>query len=374
MRKNLIAALCGGLCVGLALASSPARADADEPDAPGEPDAPAAPPDSSPTLQAHVTVRHVPPAEAIEGRALRLVAVVDQAWGANGVLVRYRAARQGGEFHEVAFERSSGGGYYATIPAADVRRPGVEYTIVAQHRDGSVVAHFATAEWPHEVRVEPDAGARWIEVERRRLDGRDSGFALQAAFVNFGTTYGDDYFMRGEASWTHRVVTGLYSFKLGYGAIEGLTPEDRMPRAPTLDTGFRYGFGEARFRAGSRLWLDLGALLGFSHDGFAAGVRAQALIGRDDRTCVVLGGETIGGLGGSTWVRLQWDTVVPFLMSAELRKTDLPASPLEGGQTLSYTIDYPLSLGVRLGANVSFSSRDRRPGGFGGGLSAALDF
>src|SRR5262245_34647073 len=101
-------------------------------------------------------VHHVPPAEVRPGEALRLIAAVDDSWAETALIVRYRqlgstmptAARDvrtpEPPYHEVTFERSSAGGWYATIPAAAVRPPGVAYYIVGILPDGKEVAHFAS--------------------------------------------------------------------------------------------------------------------------------------------------------------------------------------------------------------------------------------
>src|SRR5688572_4867383 len=97
-------------------------------------------------------VHHVPPAETAGGEALRLVADVDDAWTEKRLVARYRRSGsvKNTPYAEINFERSSIGGYYATIPAGDVKRPGVEYFIVGVLGDGSEVTHFASPNWPHE--------------------------------------------------------------------------------------------------------------------------------------------------------------------------------------------------------------------------------
>src|SRR5262245_15597057 len=70
------------------------------------------------------TVRHIPPAEAGGNEPLRLVAEVVDAWTETRLVARYRSTGDKpkgpiAQFSEISFERSSAGGYYATIPAAD---------------------------------------------------------------------------------------------------------------------------------------------------------------------------------------------------------------------------------------------------------------
>jgi hypothetical protein len=327
---------------------------------------------------ARAVVHHVPPAEAAEHEPMRLAAIVENAWAEAALVARYRpaTAAPGDAFAEVPFERSSTGAYYATIPLTAVARPGLVYYVVGIDKSGAEVAHFASAASPHEVRVEPPSDARWIEAEARRLgDHRDRVRTFVDA-VSFGSSLGArDYYLRSEIDWTHRLVTRLYSFSLGYGFVEGRTPSARDDAAPMFVTrGARYGFGTVRLRATDILWLDGGVLLGFSHDGFAPGVRAQVIIGRDWRTAVSVGGEVIRDLGSSWWVQLQWDTVPPFLMWARIMSTDLPGSALEGGSLLSLHADYPLGSRVTLGATVSADAREHRPAAPGAGLSLAVEF
>jgi hypothetical protein len=324
---------------------------------------------------AQAVVHHVPPAEASEHEPVRLAAMVENAWAETALVARYRAA-SASTFTEVPFERSSTGAYYAVIPLAAVARPGFVYYVVGIDQDGHEVPHFASAAAPHEVRVEPPADARWIEAERLRLGGRTDRVTAFFDAVNFGTTLGPrDYYLRSEVAWTHRLVTQLYSFSLGYGFVEGRTPSVRDDTNPMfVDRGARYGFGSVRLRATEVLWLDGGVLLGFSQEGFAPGVRAAVTFGREWRTAVQVGGEVIRDLGSTWWVQLQWDTVPPLLMSARITTTDLPGSALEGGSFLSLHADYPFSDRVKLGATVSGDAREHRPAVPGAGLSLDVEF
>jgi hypothetical protein len=327
---------------------------------------------------AQAIVHHVPPAEAPEHEPLRLAAVVENAWAESALVARYRAGTdaEGAAFKEVPFERSSTGAYYAIIPLAVVKRPGLVYYVVGIGKDGKEVAHFASAARPHEVRVEPPSDARWIETETRRLAGRNDRVRTFVDAVGFGDSLGErDYYLRSEIDWTHRLVTRLYSFSLGYGFVEGRTPSNRDDMDPQFVTrGTRYGFGTVRLRATDTLWFDGGVLLGFSHVGFAPGVRGQIIVGRDWRTAVSVGAEVIRDLGSSWWVQLQWDTVPPLLMSAKILTTDLPGSALEGGSTLSLHADYPIGERVTVGATLSADAREHRPAAPGAGLSLALEF
>lgn len=349
------------ISVVLAIAASqPAVLRADEPAAPA----------------ARALVRHIPPSEVEASTALRLVAQVDDAWTETSLLVRYRQAGGQGVFAEIPFERSSTGGYYATIPAADLRRPGVEYFIVGVLADGREVAHFASERWPHEVRIEPAASQRWIEAERARLAGRDARVRAWVEGMRFGNVDGADHFFRGEIDWTSRLVTTLYSFTLGYGFIEGQTPVSRDADAmdPSVTHAARYGFAEVRLRLHRSVWLDGGVTMGVSHDGFATGIRGKAVLGKEWRSCVIVGGEFMQDMGSRVWLTLQWDTVPPFLMAATVSDTGFPESNIGRGSSVSFDVTFPVSHRIGVTAQVSYASRSERPGSLGGGLGTSFEF
>jgi hypothetical protein len=323
-----------------------------------------------------LALHHLPPAEAAEGEAMRLRAVVDDGWQEN-LVVRYRAAAApaGSAPAEAPFELSTTGEYVAVIPAAAVRRPGFDYWIVAVGGAGGEQARFASAASPHRVRVEPPAAHRWIDAERRRLTGLDSQVALRMGGQSFGKVGGvQDYYLRGEVDLTHRLVTLLYSVTVGFGFLEGSTPSDQAMDAVAERRMVRYGHGGARARVTSRVWLDGRMVMGFDRDGFVVGGGGRLTLGRPWRSCVELGLETIQGLGPALWVRLQWDTVAPLLMGVTATKTDLPDANRSDGSAIAYDVSYGLTGQLRLTGAVSFGSRGRRPGGIGGSLSASLDF
>jgi hypothetical protein len=327
------------------------------------------------------TVRHVPPAEADGNQPLRLVAEVVDAWTENRLVARYRSTADEptgpiAKFDEIPFERSSAGGYYATIPAGDVHRPGLEYYIVGVMSDGSEVTHFASAQAPHTVRVEPATELRWIEAEKERLHGRMARVRARMEAVRFGPTDGTDLFFRGEIDWTSRLITRLYSFTLGYGFVQGTTPEarDADNNDPSVSHAARYGFAEVRLRMRSNVWFDGGVSMGFSHDGFSTGVRGQIVLGKEWRTCVQIGGLWMQDLDSEIFLRLQWDTVWPFYMGAKVSLTHFPGSIVGGGSIITYDITLPVTSRFSATAQASYAARGERPGAFGAGLATSFEF
>lgn len=321
------------------------------------------------------TVLHVAPVEAQGEVALRLVAVVDAAWTEAALVLRYRPSGSTGEFAESPFERSSAGGYYATIPADAMTEPGIEYYIAGQSPDGRENLHFASAREPHHVVVAPSQAERWAEKERRRLGGHMSDVSLDIRGHNFGNRYGNrDQYIRGEIDWTHRLLmTTLYSISLGYGMIDGYTPNSAEDDAVSERRGARYGYGGIRLRLHPSVWVDGSALLGVDRDGFVVGASGVLTLGKPWRANVSAGAEFFQEIGPSLFIRLQWDTVPPFLMGAAVVKTDLPAATLTDGSFIVYDIAYPVTPRVTLRGSLSFGSRDG-PGNFGGGLGTSFSF
>lgn len=324
------------------------------------------------------TLHHVPPPEAPEDQDLALVAVIDDAWREPALEVHYRALATGpaGGWRVAPFERSSAGGYYATLPADVVRPPGLEYY---------VAGHFASLERPHRVRVEPEDFLRWTGAERVRLGGKISRVSLTLEAQDFGSYHRprsaelgeatlEDRHVRGEVAWTHRLVSTLYAFSLGYGFLEGTTTSERNPAALELTRQARYGFGGVRLRLAPWIWVDGRAVMGFSHDGFITGAGGALTLGRPWLACVTLGAEAIQDLGPKAWLRLQWDTVAPLIMGATISVTEVPDAGQDGGNAVAFDVTVPVTDGISVTGVISYAARDHYQGGPGVGFSTAFEF
>jgi hypothetical protein len=114
--------------------------------------------------------------------------------------------------------------------------------------------------------------------------------------------------------------------------------------------------------------------MGFSHDGFSGLVRGLLVLGKDWRSCVQIGAEYIEDLDGAVWLRLQWDTVPPFLMGATVKDTGFPGSNIGRGSVIAYDLTYPVTEAVAITATISYASRSERPGAIGGGLATSFEF
>lgn len=320
------------------------------------------------------SVLHVPPGQAADAEPLRLVAVIDAAVTEPVIVARYRALGSAEGFREVAFERSSAGGYFATVPAEAVARPGVEYYIAGRDAGGGEVAHFASERSPHAVVVEAPMVERLAQSDEERMGGRLDTVRLDVDGHNFGNRYGQrDWFLRSEIGWTHHFLRTLYAVSFGYGAIEGRTPESDLPGATAVKKSARFGFSEVRTRIHEVVFFDARATLGVDREDLEFGGSGALTLGRPWRSCFQVGGELLRSMGPTAFVRLQWDTAPPFLMAASVVKTDMPDAVLTDGLYIKYDISYPLMGRLDLRAAVSYGSRDGAAH-WGGGAGAALSF
>jgi hypothetical protein len=358
------------ICITLALAvhapplAGPARAD----QAPAR--VAAAPPAAPRAL-----VVHVPPLAAEAGAPIELAAQIDAPF-AEALVVRWRAiagTAQAEPWREAIFERSSAGGWFATLPPA--APPGIEYYIAGVDGAGAQVAHFASERAPHVVRLVPSLADRLEELARARQRGRRNEIALDVIGHDFGNRYGHaDRFLRGELAYTRRVARELYHVTFGFGTIQGRTPLEETPTGGDVARRMRYGFGEVRWRVHPSFFLDLRGTAGAGEDGFEGGTRLALTFGKPWRSCVAVGGEYLGGIGPTGWVRLQWDTAPPLLMGASIVRTDLPGALIDpGGLFIAYDVSYRAADRLTLRAQLSYGARDGAAR-VGGGLGTAVDF
>jgi len=322
---------------------------------------------------ARATVLHVPIAEAAPGAPLEIVAVIDGAWAEPTLVARYRSRRDPG-WHDAPFQKSSAGGWFATIPADAVVGPVTEYYIVGQGATGEVV-HFASADHPHPIRIEPTLADRLAVNDELRTGGRTNTVSLDVDGHDFGNRYHeDDAFLRAELRLTHRVSRTLYSVGFGFGSIWGRTPDGEGRSAGDQTTLGRYGLAELRVRAHPSVFIDGRVALGVSHDGFMRGIGGAVTFGRPWRSNLSFGADYLQDLGPTAYVRLQWDTAPPLLMGASIVRTELPGAVIAAnGLYIKYDLAYTLDRRFTVKGAVSYGSRDGG-GRFGGGVGVATSF
>lgn len=317
-------------------------------------------------------VVHVPPLVSETRRPIELVAQIDAPY-AEALTARWRRIGDT-QWTDVMFDRSSAGGWFAEIPASGP--PGIEYYIRGTDTSGVEVAHFASEASPHVVRVVPSLFDRLEVLDRDRLRDRKNELALDVIGHNFGNRYGlDDRFIRAELAYTRRLWRELHSITFGFGSISGTTPVVSELMGG-YDTGrsLRYGFGGVRGRIHESVFLDARGQLGASHRGFDAGVAGAVTFGKPWRSCVTVGGEYLRDMGGSGWVRLQWDTAPPLLMGASVVRTDLPGTDIDSaGLYIAYDVAYRITGRFAMRGQLSYGARDGESH-FGGGVGSSVDF
>lgn len=331
--------------------------------------APATP--ASPASVAHSMVVHVAPTTTVAGEPVELEAMIDAPY-AESLSVRWRAVG-GGAWQDAQFERSSAGGWFTSLPAAV--SPGVEYYIRGKDQAGVEIEHFASERAPHVVRVDPSLYDRLESLDRERLANRLDEISFDVTAHNFGNRYDiKDYFTRAELVYSHHLLRVLHQIGFGFGSIQGRTPEMSVIGGDDLLKGMRYGFGQVRMRVHTSVFLDGRIGLGVSHEAFKGSGRGAITFGKPWRSCVTVGGEYIGDLGGSGWVRLQWDTAPPLLMGASIVRTDLPGAVIDSaGLYIAYDVAYQMAERFTLRAQLSYGSRDGASH-TGGGLGTAIAF
>ncbi|HUS30592.1 MAG TPA: hypothetical protein VMZ53_18915 [Kofleriaceae bacterium] len=323
---------------------------------------------------AHSLVVHVAPTSTTEGQPVELEAMIDAPF-AETLVVHWRPIGTQA-WQEGTFERSSAGGWFASIPTAT--SPGVEYYIQGKDASGATIDHFASEKSPHVVRVDPALFDRLEDLDRERLRGRLDEVSFDVIAHNFGNRYElKDWFIRSELTYTHKFLRQLHEAGFGFGSITGRTPvisDFPVEGGMSELTGMRYGFGQVRMRLHPSVFIDGRIGLGVSHVEFQGSGAAALTFGKPWRSCVTVGGEYIGDLGGSAFVRLQWDTAPPLLMGASIMRTDLPGAKIDpSGLYIAYDVSYRIEQRFTVKAQLSYGARDGAAH-VGGGVGTAVAF
>ncbi|HEY5946365.1 MAG TPA: hypothetical protein VIV40_12770 [Kofleriaceae bacterium] len=324
-----------------------------------------------PPPPAKAVVVHVAPTSTIAGEPIELEAMIDTPF-VEQLSVRWRAIGAS-EWHDIAFERSSAGGWFASLPAAS--SPGVEYYIRGADQKGSETNHFASAEAPHVVRVDPSLYDRLETLDRERLANHMDEVALDVTAHDFGNRYDlQDWFVRSELTYSHNLLRVLHQVGFGFGSIAGRTPADRMVGGTDVWRAMNYGYGQIRMRLHPSVFLDARIGLGVSQEDFEGLGRGSITFGKPWRSNVSIGGEYFGDLGPTGWVRLQWDTAWPLLMGASIVRSDLPGAIVDpAGLYIAYDISYQMASRFTVKAQLSYGARDGAAHA-GGGIGTAVAF
>ena len=328
-------------------------------------------------------VRHVPAAQVLVGNNLVLRAEVAPSWRLGALVAHHRTAGETA-FRETAFELSADGTYAAVIALSPEQRVPVEYYVTARDTEGVETVRFASADAPYPVLIEVPQYTLEREALLEVYGQRRSRVSAFAEYVDYGaqsfngTRYKDSYY-RLEADYLYRLFTQvggvrIDSIRIGVGHLRAHTPpfDLRAPEGgslPGLRPGLDYGFSEVDVGFSPFFGLGVRLMLGGNATGFSAGIGGKVRLGRPNGARVELEGEYTGGLGGSAGIRLAWDTVRRFPMSAAAQVTNVPSGPT--GVRLLYRVDYLFSDAFALGTQVGYQARASRGGGPTLGLVAS---
>ncbi len=254
----------------------------------------------------------------------------------------------GGAWTRHPFARTAAHEMEATVPAALVQPPGLEYYIESTGTDGTRRTHFASADAPHPVNVTGESDAVRQRVRLAEHGGQRSRFRLASGLTAFGRREGmtgeatdrfSDRYWQLDAEYVYRPLTTLYQFGFGFGLMRGQWPSaDGEAVVDGADPGVNYGHADLevllhRFVAAG-LRLDLGA----NAEGFVAGGGGSLRIGRLAGTHLATRYEYLADVGYKLDFRFHWDTVDRFPMALGIEFTDWPHPDSPTASILSYDV------------------------------------
>jgi hypothetical protein len=322
-------------------------------------------------------IHHLPPADAVAGTPLELVASVPPP--APVVKVHYRTAGTN-DFTTSELVRRDEQSWVAVVPAAMVTAPGVEYYL-----DAGGAPVFASAAVPHRTRVEVTEVAARRTYDENRVKGRRSRVHSSIEWIEYGTrTLGTekivDHYYRIDADFAYRLwAYPLEELRVGYTRLVGDTQITTCPPGNTPpcqgEAGFKVaGWFELGLAPAQGIGFDVRAIVLATQTGFAVGGRGELRVGARDATHVASGIEYVADVGATGFFRLGWGTIKGVPMAATVEVTTLPADTSELGVRLIYDIAKQVADNVRLGLRVGYAARAQNVLGFTGGANATIDF
>jgi len=321
-------------------------------------------------------VKHVPIAEADEGKDLALVAMASPT--VPKLVLHYRTLGAD-KFGEQELVRKDVGGWVAVVPAAQVVAPGLEYYLEA---GGTAV--FASAEHPHETRVAvTDEASRRARDEKRARNRRSRIHSL-VEWVDYGK-HGvrqlDDHYYRIDADFSYKLwAYPLEELRVGYtrliGTKESIDAMDCGTSVPcNADAGYKVaGWFEVGLAPIEGVGLDGRMIVMATQTGFKVGGRGELRVGVKDGTHVASGIEYMADVGAAGFFRFGWGTVPKTPMSATVEITKLPASSADLGIRFYYDLTRQVNDVLRVGARIGYSARNQELGGITGGGQVMVDF
>jgi hypothetical protein len=320
-------------------------------------------------------VRHVPPAEAVAGAQIELVA---EAPANTPTLVAHVRTTGQAQFQTIELVKREDARWVAVVPATLVAPPGLDYYL-----DAGGEAVFATPVWPHTLIVHAADDEARKSRDMLRSAGRRSRVHTMGEWVEYGSrrvgmTKLTDHYYRIDADFSYRLwAYPLEELRIGYTRLLGETPSSMCAGNDpcTHDAGFKVaGWFELGLAAVEGIRLDARMSVLATQDGFNVGGRGEARLGDRDASHVAVGVEYLADVGTSGYFRLGWGTVPKLPMSATVEVTNLPDRERETGVRLYYDLGVMVAAGTRAGIRVGYAARNQSVAGFTGGAGLTVDF
>lgn len=371
-------------CLALAFCAPwPASAQTSVREAPPVPAPPTLAPQDKPSASARPRLRHTPRVAARnDGAAFAMTAHMEREWLVAAALLHYRPLG-GRAYTTVRFERARDGSFVALVPEPLVTRPGFEYWIELEQKDGVRRAAFASAAEPQPVRVTQRSSAALFAERLARHRGAQHDFALAFRFVNTGALDlgRDGQLLRDswnqlDLGYTHRVLSSyLHSIHFGFGIVGAGLGVSRPKNDLGLDgrAGVYFGRARATWEWADLVGLDVSLVLGANQQGFVVGGGGTLRLGRIAGTHFDVGAEYIQTTGYDVWFEFAFDTVPGFMLSLRADLTSW-ASHRDGMAVIpSFNAKWWLPRGFYATASLSYGTRDRAVNG-GLGFSTGLGY
>lgn len=270
--------------------------------------------------------KHLPAKKLFTGQPLHVAVAASRLQPIRAADVYYRALETP-TYKKKPMQRDGDAYLRAELGAKELSPPGVEYFIEAVDQKGDTYKVSGTQKIPLKVAVETPPGQ--ILVERRNR----SKVSLLYEYVNFRAGEGregptEDNFQRFEADFLYRIMTILYSIRVGCGVYTGQGGKIDVPDAKTV--GFNYGYTELEFRFHEyfsmmgRVILGLNRPPGQEAAGLAGGFEGKIRIGKEMGTNLVMGAAILEDIGSLGLIELTWDVVRYFPMTGRVEVTTQP--------------------------------------------------
>ncbi len=231
---------------------------------------------------------------------------------------------------EVEFLRDVSGPYVATVPADEVRAPGLDYLVEFELFDGRREPAFASRLVPQHVGIYEDPMDVRERVALERLGGRRSLVSGSFEYVRFSTRAAPDadWYYRTEGAYTYRVLRTVDEFSIHVGVVRG--------RAPGNDelVGLNYAAASLKLRVADVFRIEGELLTSVTETGFAGGGGGAFDIGDPFGAKVRLGFEAVHAFGARFYSQVDVPVVAGLRLSPIVEATSMPHADRYGVRLL----------------------------------------